>query len=204
MKSTETFKDTLHIGVVHSLYDDHVQEMIVDYMKKNKDIAIKVTIEHSENLIPMIEDNQLDIAFTYLSTKSPKLICEPFAKDEIILVTGADNSLAKQSVTNEELKSLPLLASGILTESFDNWLHSIIPENYMYPLDINIISNVVPFLESNLGFSFMIKSSVEKYIKEGSLIEVSLAESTVPDMESYMIINKKRINSEAVKRWLSN
>lgn len=204
MKSPETFKDTLHIGVVHSLYDDHVQDMIVDYMKKNKDIAIKVTIEHSENLIPLIEDNQLDIAFTYLSTKSPKLICQPFMKDKIILVTGAKNKLAKKSITNEELKTLPILESGILTESFDNWLHSIIPENYMYPLDINIISNVVPFLEANLGFSFMIKSSVEKYIKEGSLIEVSLAESTVPDMESYMIINKKRINSEAVKRWLSN
>lgn len=47
----------------------------------------------------------------------------------------------------------------------------------------------------------MIEASVEKYIKEGSLKKVSLAESTVPDMESYMIINKKRINSEAVKRW---
>lgn len=152
MKSLETFKDTLHIGVVHSLYDDHVQDMIVDYMKKNKDISIKVTIEHSENLIPMIQDNQLDIAFTYLDTKSPKLICQPFKKDKIILVTGSDNKISENSITNEELKSLPLLSSGILTQSFDHWLHSIIPENYMYPLDINIISNVVPFLEENLGY----------------------------------------------------
>lgn len=204
MKSLETFKDTLHIGVVHSLYDDHVQNMIVNYMKKNKDIAIKVTIEHSENLIPMIEDNQLDIAFTYLSTKSPKLICEPFKKDKIILVTGSNNKLAKKSITNEELKTLPLLASGILTESFDHWFHSIIPENYIYPLDINIISNVVPFLEANLGYSFMIDASVENYIKEGLLKKVSLKENTVPNMESYMIINKKRQNSEAVIRWLSN
>jgi LysR family transcriptional regulator, repressor for citA len=56
LKALELFKDTLNISAVHSIYDYHVQNIILKYMQKNKRIAIKVTIEHSEELIQMLHD----------------------------------------------------------------------------------------------------------------------------------------------------
>lgn len=203
IKALELFKDTLNIGVVHSIYDCHVQDMILKYMQQNKRIAIKVTIEHSEELIQMLHDNQLDIAFTYLDIKSSKFLCEPLYSDKIILVTGSQNSYAACGITDDELRNLPLLSSAILTEPFQEWFYSVFPKNYVYPLDINISSNIITFLKEGIGFSFMMESAARKSLEEGSLVEVKLLESKPPRMESYILINKQRNNSVAVSRWLN-
>jgi LysR family transcriptional repressor of citA len=204
LKALKLFKDTLNIGVVHSIYDCHVQYMIRKYMQQNKEYAVKVTIEHSEKLIQMLHEDQLDIAFTYWDIKSPKFICEPFYSDKIILVTGSQNSAPACSVTDDELKTLPLLCSAIMTDTFQDWFYSIFPKNYVYPLDINISSSIIEFLKEGIGFSFMIESAVSKFLKEGSLVEVKLLESTPPSMKSYVLINKHRINSAAVSKWLTD
>lgn len=201
LKTLELFKDTLNIGAVHSIYDCHVQDMIRKYMLLNKKYAIKVTIEHSEKLIQMLHEDQLDIAFTYWDIKSPKFICEPFYSDKIILVTGSQNSTTACGITDDELRNLPLLCSAIQTEPFQEWFYTIYPKNYVYPLDINISSSIITFLKEGIGFSFMIESAVKRFLEEGSLVEVKLLESTPPSMESYMLINRQRINSAAVSQW---
>ncbi len=203
LKALELFKDTLNIGAVHSIYDCHVQDMILKYMQQNKRIAIKVTIEHSEELIQMLHDNQIDIAFTYLDIKSSQFICEPFYSDKIILVTNSQNSSSACGITDDELRNLPLLSSAILTESFQEWFYSVFPKNYVYPLDINISSSIITFLKEGIGFCFMMESAAKKFLKDGSLVEVKLLESTPPNMTSYILINKQRINSEAVSQWLT-
>ncbi|AET67911.1 transcriptional regulator [Desulfosporosinus orientis DSM 765] len=203
IKALELFKDTLNIGAVHSIYDCHVQDMILKYIQRNKRIAIKVTIEHSEDLIQMLHENQLDIAFTYLDIKSSQLICEPFYSDKIILVTGSQNSSTVSAITDDELRNLPLLSSAILTEPFQEWFYSVFPKNYVYPLDINISSNIITFLKEGIGYSFMIEPAARRFLEEGSLVEVKLLERIPPSMESYILINRQRINSEAVSRWLT-
>lgn len=203
LKALELFNDTLNIGAVHSIYDCHVQDMVLKYMQQNKKIAVKVTIEHSEELIQMLHEDQVDIAFTYWDIKSPKFICEPFHSDRIILVTGSQNSAAACGITEVELRNLPLLCSAIMTAQFQEWFYSIFPKNYVYPLDINISSSIIKFLKEGIGFSFMIESAARKFIEEGSLVEVNLLESTPPSIESYMLINRQRINSSAVSQWLT-
>lgn len=204
LKALKLFKDTLNIGVVHSIYDCHVQDMILKYMQQHKELAVKVIIEHSEKLIQMLHEDQLDIAFTYLDIKSPKFICEPFYIDKIILVTSSQNNAPTCSITDDELKNLPLLCSAILTDRFQEWFYSIFPKSYVYPLDINITNNIIKFLKEGLGFSFIIESAVKSFLKEGSLVEVKLLESTPPTMESYILINRQRINSVAVSQWLTD
>lgn len=204
LKALKLFKDTLNIGVVHSIYDCHVQDMILKYMQQHKELAVKVIIEHSEKLIQMLHEDQLDIAFTYLDIKSPKFICEPFYSDKIILVTSSQNNAPTCSITDDKLKNLPLLCSAILTDKFQEWFYSIFPKSYVYPLDINITNNIIKFLKEGLGFSFIIESAVKNLLKEGSLVEVKLLESTPPTMESYILINRQRINSVAVSQWLTD
>ena len=202
IKSLELFKDTLNIGVVHSIYDCHVQEMILKYMKKYKTTAINVIIDHSENLIQMLHDNQLDIAFTYLNVKSPQFTCTPFYTDDIILVTGPENSQIQNGITNNELKKLPILSTAIYFQAFQEWFFSIFPTNYVYSLDINISGSIIPFLKEGIGYGFMLKPAVQEYIKEGVLSEINLLESTPPSANSYMSINTQKLNSESITNWI--
>ena len=178
-------------------------DMVCKYMQINKHISVKITIEHSETLLQMLHDNELDIAFTYFNTKSPKFICEPFYSDKIILVTSPQNAINASGITDNQLKTLPLLSSAILTDQFQEWFHSIFPKNYAYPLDINISSGIITFLKEGIGFSFMLEHTVKKYLKEDSLVQVNLLESTPPNMDSYILVNKQRINSPAVSQWIN-
>lgn len=203
LNALELFKDTLNIGAVHSIYDCHIQDMILKYMQQNRRISIKVTIEHSEELIQMLHENRIDIAFTYLDIKSSQFICEPFYSDKIILVTGSQNYCPACGITDDKLRNLPLLSSAILTEPFQEWFYSVFPKDYVYPLDINISSSIITFLKEGLGFSFMIESAARRFLDDGSLVEVKLLESKPPRIESYMLINRKRIDSEAVNQWLN-
>ncbi|MDS0525401.1 LysR family transcriptional regulator [Clostridium sp. SHJSY1] len=204
LKSLELFKDSINIGVVHSIYDCHVEGMIIKYMQQNKNISVQVTIEHSEKLLQMLHEDKLDIAFTYFNMKSPKFISTPFFNDEIILVTSPQNYNSSYPITNDELRNLQLLSSSILTESFEEWFYSIFPRNYVYPLDINISSNVIPFLKAGIGYSFILEPAVTNALNDGSLVKVDLLESSAPTMDSYMLINKHKLNSIAVNQLLSN
>ena len=107
-------------------------------------------------------------------------------------------------MTDSKLKTLPLLSSAIATDKFLEWFNSIFPKNYVYPLDINISSSIITFLKEGLGFSFMLENTVKKYLEEGSLVKVNLLENTPPNMDSYILINKQRINSPAVNQWLQD
>jgi len=202
IKSLELFKDTLTIGVVHSIYDCHVQEMILKYMKKYKKTAINVIIDHSENLIQMLHDNEIDMAFTYLNVKSSKFTCTPFHTDEVILAAGPKYSYITKSLTNDELIKLPILCAAISFQTFQEWFYSIFPSNYIYPLDINISASVIPFLKAGLGFGFMLKPSVQKYLNEGTLLEIKLQDNPPPSAHSYMLINAQKLDSQSVINWL--
>jgi LysR family transcriptional repressor of citA len=201
LKIMKLYEDTLNIGVVHSIYDCHVQDMVLRFMQKNKNLAVKVTIEHSRKLIQMLHEDQLDIAFTYWDIKSPKFICEPFYSDKIILATGSQNNADSYNITDNELRNLPLLCSAIQTDTFQEWFYSIFPKNYIYPLDINISSSIIAFLREGIGYSFMLESAVKRFLQDGSLVEVKLLESTPPSMDSYMLINRQRLDSAAVNQW---
>lgn len=169
--------------------------------KGHPNIAVKITIAHSEELLQMLHEDQLDMSFTYWDMKSPKFLCESFYNDKIILVTGSQNSVAAEGITNDQLRDLPLLCSSIQTAPFQDWFYSIFPKNYVYPLDINISSNIINFLKEGIGFSFMIESAVKKSIEEGSLVEVTHLESRPPGIDSYILINRQRIHSAAVSQW---
>lgn len=49
----------------------------------------------------------------------------------------------------------------------------------------------------------MLEHTVKKYLKEDSLVQVNLLESTPPNMDSYILVNKQRINSPAVSQWIN-
>lgn len=203
LKQLEFHHDTLNIGVVHSIYDCHVERMILKFIQNHPQISVKIKIGHSEELIQGLHENQLDIAFTYWDVKSSQFTCEPFRNDQIILVTGAQKKCDSEGISNETLKSLQLLNSAIYTESFKEWFYTIFPKNYLFALDINISGNTMAYLEAGIGYAFMLKSMVTKKLEKGSLVEIKLLESNPPSIESYILINKQRLTSEAVKRWLS-
>lgn len=202
LMSLEVYADIFNVGSVHSLYDCYVYDLLSKYINANKEIATKITIDHSLELFEQLHDDKLDIAFTYFDIRSSKFLSYPFHEDEIILVAGPQNNINAHGISNDELRRLPLLYADILTGEFSDWFYSVFPKNFTFPLHINVARKIIPFLKKGLGYCFMTKSSVARELADGSLMEVKLLEASPFSIDSYMIINKNRVDSMAVKNWL--
>ena len=68
-----SFSSIIKIGSTNTIYDCHLQNFLIDFQKNNQDISMNIIINHSLPLIEMLQDNIIDIAFTYV----------PFTKNNI-------------------------------------------------------------------------------------------------------------------------
>ncbi|WP_432405563.1 LysR family transcriptional regulator [Wukongibacter sp. M2B1] len=201
LHALETFEDILNIGSVHSIYDSRLHELVFRYVCNCNSISTNIIIGHSNELFQKLHDNILDIAFTYYKINSSKLLNIPYKKDELILTTSPVNNTFIDGISNNDLKKLPIIYSNIILSSTSNFPHEIFSDNYIFQLHINILSEVIPFLEKGIGYCFLPRSLVNSKLDNGKLIEIKLLEMDPPVLQSYMIVNKKKLNSTAVVKW---
>ncbi|MFL0250230.1 LysR family transcriptional regulator substrate-binding protein [Clostridium neuense] len=149
-------------------------------------------------LNPNKYDDILDIGFVYTELKSNKFQITHFSEDEIILITCPNN---KSKVFYKEVSNLPLLYTD-LGENFFEWLSSIFGDSPLLKLSTDETSYVIDFVKAGFGYAFVTKSSVKSDLLSGELIQVKIEGSLPPERQIYMIINKSRKDSIAVKNFL--
>ncbi|QYJ91087.1 LysR family transcriptional regulator [Shewanella halotolerans] len=65
--------------------------------------GIRLMIKDSSHLERMVSERELDLAFVDAKPSSVNLHCEPWLRDRICIVCGADNPLARELVDTERL-----------------------------------------------------------------------------------------------------
>ena len=79
-------------------------------------------------------------------------------------------------------------------------LNSVLPTNRAYPLDINVLSKIVPFLKSNDFYAFMPEKMISKELAEGTLINIPILDIELPNEQSYMIYKKNYFENGALEK----
>lgn len=197
-RSAAIYEDRLSLGAVNSIYKGFLSSKLKAYFKAFSNIAIKLKINHSEEIIKLLDDDILDIGFVYTKLKSNKFEVINFSEDEIILITSPNN---KSKIFYEEITNLTLLYTD-LGENFFEWLSSIFGDRPLLKLSTDETSYVIDFVKDGFGYTFVTKSSVKRELLSGELIQVKIKNSLPPKREIYMIINKSRKDSIAVKNFL--
>lgn len=197
-RSAAIYEDRLSLGAVDSIYKGFLSSKLKAYFKEFSNIAIKLKINHSEEIIKLLDNDILDIGFIYTKLKSNKFEIIDFSEDEIILVTNPNN---KSEIFYEEVSNLALLYTD-LGNNFFEWLSSVFGDSPLLKLSTDETSYVIDFVKSGLGYTFVTKSSVKKELLSGELVQVKIKGSLPPKRQIYMIINKIRKNSIAVKSFL--
>lgn len=196
------YKNTLNIGVVHSLYYRYVKSSTRKFMKENNDTSIKININHSNVILEMLSDNILDIGLVYIKPKSSKLTCITTFKDEIILVTKNSNNFLSE-IYLDELTNLDLLLVD-LGDGFNEWLYGQLNKKIDYRLYIDQMLEVVDYLKEGFGYAFMLRSLAERLIKTGDLKKVAI--KNIPDyaVEGYVVVDKTKLHKKLVASFIKS
>ncbi len=193
----------LRIGSVHTLYDCHLHNYISAYMDRHKDVAVKVVLDHAGKLLQHLHDDIIDICFCYRAVTSSQFLCLPFELDEFILVTGGNNDTYPQGIESSELKNLTMLFSDLITIVPQSWFSAVFPKYYTFPLEIDVGSKLIPFLEDGRGYCLLPRSAVRKELASGSLVEISVLDAPLPQAQSYLVLNRKSTKLKAVQNWFA-
>lgn len=201
-RSVGIYEDRLALGLVDSIYKGILSPIIKKYFLTFPNISVKLKVNHSEEIIKLLDDGILDIGFVYTKSKQSKYEMIYFLEDEIILVTSPKN---KRSIINElsctDIIQLPLLYAD-LGEEFFKWLSELFGDSPLLKLSVDETSYVIDFVKDGFGYAFVTKSSVENELKNGELIHVKINCSLPPTRQIYMLLNKNKKDSIAIKSFL--
>lgn len=196
------YEDRLAVGLTDSIYKGGISHVLKKYYIMFPNIAIKLKVNHSEEIIRLLSDGILDIGFVYTKSKSSKFEIIDFFEDEIILVTSNKNEIGlKIDISYSELIDLPLLYTD-LGEDFFTWLSKVYGDSPLLKFSTDENIYVTDFVKEGFGYAFVTKSSVIEELKNGELIHVKIKDATPPLRKIYMIINKNKSDSISVKSWL--
>lgn len=201
-RAVEIYEDRLALGLPDSIYKGEISRILKKYYVMFPSIAVKLKVNHSEEIIKLLSDGILDVGFVYTKSRSSKFEVINFCEDEIILVTSPKNETRIETeVSYSELVHLPLLYAD-LGEDFFLWLSKLFGDSPLLKFSVDENFYVTDFVKEGFGYAFVIKSSVTDDLISGDLIQVKIKDSTPPSRQIYMIINKYKKDSVAIKNWL--
>ena len=201
-RAADMYEDRLALGLPDSIYRGWISPILKKYYSRFDNIAIKLKVNHSEEIIKLLSDGILDVGFVYTRSKSSKFEIIDCFEEEIILVRSPKHEARLETeISYSELLHLPMLYVD-LGEEFFAWLSKLFGDRPLLKFSVDENYYVIEFVKEGLGYAFINKSTVKEELSTGELVQVKIKDSNLPSRQIYMIINKHRSDSEAVRHWL--
>ncbi len=115
---------TLHIGASTTVAQTILPKILALFKKTYPAINFTFVQGNTDMITQLVLDGKVDIAIVEGAAHYPQIAYAPFAKDEIVLVTRANNQLSKKAeITPKQLLNIPLIlreaGSGTLDVIFN-------------------------------------------------------------------------------------
>lgn len=191
IEALNRFTHSLRIGTTNTIYDCHLGGYTVDFIRKHPDIKFNIMIQHSQPLIHMILDRTIDIAFTYIPCHKKGITCRVLHTESLVLVTGRSSKAFRSGITKAQLIELPYYYCDFNIQDMGSCIKDLFPKGHSFPLEIDRSANLVPYLMSGNGCSFLPQSLIHKELAEGTLITIPLLDFSVPEVSSYVITREE-------------
>lgn len=187
LNSMSHYRSSLRIGSTNTIYDCHLSRKLVDYSLSHPETKLNIVIGHSHALIQMLQDHTLDMAFSYVPYAKKNIQCSLFTTDELLLVTAPQNQEYRQGILQQELAGIPYLYCDFPFQEVGSYIKDLFPAGHAFPLEIDRSANLLPFLYSGKGYSFLPDSMVRDSIDRGALLTVPLLDFSIPRVNCYLL-----------------
>ncbi|WP_312372002.1 LysR family transcriptional regulator [Lachnoclostridium sp.] len=191
------FRAALRVGTANTVYECHLYEPIRSFFINHPDVSIKVTIDHSFTLIQMLQDQIIDLAFTYVPVNKKYFKCSSFRTDELVLVTHPKNQKYANGISKEQLVSTDYLYCNFALQDVGIYIRELFPKHHHFRFEIDKSTTLLQYLLNGIGFSFLPKSLINHHIENGQLIMIPLLDFDTPKINSY-ILQKENVGNASV------
>lgn len=136
------------------------------------DISLAIVDGMSEDLMAWVENDRLDVAFSYNPSAVQGLVCEPLLSEDLCLIGHGKSDLANRpSMRLSDAASLPLVlpsASSGLRALVDEAAHAQDLEiNVVFEIDS--VSAIKEVVAKDIGYTILPMGAVRREVEDGRL-----------------------------------
>ncbi len=190
--SVEKFQDYLRVGCADSIYESHLAPLILQHQTTHPDHSLKISIGLTNHLLEQLQNDFLDVVFTYLPLKKAKYHCELYKQDSLVLVTDIRNEKYKSGITQRQLLEENYLMCNFALQDVGQYIRKLFPKYHQFQLEIDDCIKIIPYLAGQENYTFLPKDMAETYIHMEKLREVPLLDFQTPKINSYIIYRKEK------------
>ena len=184
------YSKKLRIGTINAVYESELSPLVSGYCRNEPDVAVKVVLGHSADLLRMLQDDVVDVAFSYIPLKRAGFVCRKFSADEFVLLASPAANEYKRGITKEQLISSRYLMCNFAFGDAGEFVRSLFPPRHAFGFEIDNSSKVIDYLKDGLGYSFLPRKMAEREISAGELEIVQPVGFSAPEIVSYCSYKK--------------
>jgi DNA-binding transcriptional LysR family regulator len=129
---------TLHIGASTTVAQTILPKILALFKRTYPEVTFNFIQGNTDHISQLILDEKIDVAIVEGAAHSPQLAYSPFAKDEIVLVTKANNQLSKKAeISPKQLLGIPLVLREAGSGTLDV-IYNALANVQINPKDLNI------------------------------------------------------------------
>jgi len=170
---------TLHIGASTTVAQTILPKILALFKKTYPAVGFTFTQANTDVITQQVLAEKIDIAIVEGAAHHPQIAYAPFAKDEIVLVTKANNQLSKKAeITPKQLLNIPLVlreaGSGTLDVIFNAISNAgINPKDLQVEIQLESSIAIKQYLLYSEAATFL---SIQSVISELKYNELSVIE----------------------------
>ena len=153
-----------------------------------------MTIGQSTHLLEQLQDDILDVVFSYLPLNKSNYHCELFRQDKLVLVTDIKNTEYEQGITKYELLATNYLMCNFALKDVGQFIRNLFPKYHQFAIEIDDCSKIIPFLIGSNTYTFLPANMAKPYVSEEKIRIIPLLDLQTPRINSYIVCNNAKKN----------
>ena len=190
VNSAARYERQLRVGAINAVYESGLYPIVSKFFREHRDIAVNVVPYHTIDLLQALQDNIIDVAFSYLPLKKTGFCNKRFSTDKLVLLAAPQINAFPKGIRKEELVGCEYLMCNFAFGEAGEFVRSLFPPRHAFRFEIDNSGKVARYLLDGLGYSFLPYKMAEKEIEEGKLQIIRPLDFSVPEIVSYCVYRR--------------
>lgn len=189
----------IRIGTANTYYECYLFPFLKDFLPGQHEYSISITTGLTLHLLQLLQDDLLDLTFTYTPLQRADFVSRLESTEELVLVTSPKNNAYKNGIRKEDLGRLYYVFCNFALQDVGIFIRELFPPMYQFAFEIDNSTKVVDYLLDGIGASFLPMNLVKSYLDEGILESIPLLDFDAPKISNYVSYRK---SNEAAMQFL--
>jgi DNA-binding transcriptional LysR family regulator len=163
----------LMLGASTTIAEYMLPRKLGDFMARYPQVQARLTVANSDNIESKVADHTLDVGLIEAPSHHPQLLNTVCCDDELVMICTPQHPLAKLAeITPAQLAEQPYISREIGSDYFRN--ANVSPDDLHIMMELGSLEAIKGAVEAGLGVAIVSRSTIQKELKLGDLVAISL------------------------------